>query len=85
MDTTTDAAVVHKQMGRFISTPQALRVEANTRVSLHRTLGSNRLPALAGRETNADNSPNQRPKWWESEKIEKSQVADVGMTGLCVD
>ena len=85
MDTTTDTAAVHKQVGRFISTPQALRVATDTRVSLHCTLGSDRLPPLAGRETNADNSPDQSAKWWESEKIEKPQVADVGMTGLCVD
>ncbi|MEA2765668.1 MAG: hypothetical protein QOK07_2072 [Gemmatimonadaceae bacterium] len=59
MDTTTDTAVVHKQVGRFSSTPQALRVETNTRVLLHCTLGSDRLPPLAGWESNADNSPDQ--------------------------
>ena len=52
---------------------------------MHRTLGSNRLPPLAGRESNTDNSPDQGAKWWESVKIEKPQVADVGMTGLGVD
>jgi hypothetical protein len=56
----------------------------NTGISLPRTLGSNQLPPLAGRETNADNSPDQRAKWRESEKIEHSQPADVGVTGLCV-
>jgi hypothetical protein len=52
---------------------------------LHSTLGSDRLPPLAGRETNADNSPDQGAKWRESEKIENPEAADIGMTGLCVD
>ena len=51
---------------------------------MHCTLGSDRLPPLAGRKTNADNSPDQGAKWWASEKSEKPQIADVGMTGLCV-
>lgn len=43
LQTKNYGAVVHKQVGRFISTPQAIRVETNTRVLLHCTLGSNRL------------------------------------------
>lgn len=53
-------------------------------VLLHCTLDSNRFPPLAGRETNADNSPNQGAKWWANEESSNPQPADVGVTGLCV-
>jgi hypothetical protein len=46
-------------------------------------LASNRLPPLAGQETNADNSANQGAKWWANEESPNPQ-ADVGVTGLCV-
>ena len=55
-----------------------------SRVSLHRTLGSDRLPPLAGRETYADNSPDQGAKWWANEEFENPEPADVGVTRLCV-
>jgi len=45
------------------------------------------LPPLAGRETNADNPPDQRAKWRENEKIKLPQPANVGVkrvTGLCI-
>jgi hypothetical protein len=45
---------------------------------------SDRLPPLAGRKSNTDNSANQGAKWWESEKIENPEAADVGVTGSCV-
>lgn len=48
-------------------------------------LGSDGLPPLGSRETNADDSPDQSAEWWESKKVEKPQIADVGMTGLYVD
>jgi hypothetical protein len=50
-------------------------------------LGSDRLPSLAGRENNADNSPNQGAKWWPNEEFDNPKTADVGVkrvTGSCV-
>jgi hypothetical protein len=46
--------------------------------------GSNRLPPLAGRESHADDSSDQSANWWESEKIEHPEPANVGVTGLCI-
>jgi hypothetical protein len=47
-------------------------------------LGSDRFPPLAGRESNADDSPDQGAKWWANEEFENPHPADVGVTGLCV-
>jgi hypothetical protein len=57
---------------------------------LHRRaalFGSDRLPSLAGRKSNTDNSPNQGAKGWANEEFENSEPADVGVkrvTGSCV-
>src|ERR1700694_5201885 len=45
-------------------------MDRNTRPLLHRMLGSDRLPPLAGRESNADNSPDKGAKWWANQKSE---------------
>ena len=58
--------------------------EQDVRERQHRTLGSNRLPPHAGRETSADNSANQGAFWWVKDKSESPQPADVGVTGLYV-
>jgi hypothetical protein len=50
-------------------------------------LDSDRLPPLAGRESNADNPPDQGAKWWANEEFENPEPADVGVTRvtwLCV-
>jgi hypothetical protein len=50
-------------------------------------LGSDRLPPLAGRESNADNPPDQSAKWWANEEFENPEPADIGVqraTGFCV-
>jgi hypothetical protein len=43
-------------------------------------LGSDRLPPLAGRESNADNPTDQSAKWWANEEFENPESADVGVT-----
>ena len=47
-------------------------------------LGGDRLPSLAGRKSNTDNSSSDGPDCWAKDKSEKSQVADVGVTWCCV-
>ena len=47
-------------------------------------LGGDRLPPLAARKSNTDNSPDQGASCWVEDESEKSQVADVGVTGLYV-
>ena len=43
-----------------------------------------RLPLLAGWETNANNSANQGAFWWVNDESESPQPADVGVTRLYV-
>ena len=61
---------------------QASGVETNTWVLSHRTLGCDRLPPLAGRESNPDKASDHGAQWWTIEKADIPQTAHVGMTGL---